>query len=207
MPLHELDRHYLHGCLRHHGLVVLPLRDVQRIAVVGGPGSGKSTLAASIARAARIPHIELDALWWEPGWTPAAMGTFQLRVKTAVAGQSWIIEGFYVDEAAEEFVWPVADVILWLDLPRHVSVRRALGRSVTRVIRRTELWGTNTQPASVLTPVSLVRFIHRWPAYPARIEKSLAPLIGIRAVRLKNDRAAYEWLRQWSAVRGAESEW
>jgi len=115
-----------------------------------------------------------------------------------------VIEGFYVEEAAEEFVWPVADVILWLDLPRHVSVRRALRRSTTRVLRRTILWGTNTQSASILTPASVVRFIRRWPTYPARIGPSLAPLIGTRAVRLRSDRDVEEWLQRWRDEREAE---
>ncbi len=38
----------------------------QRIVVVGTTGSGKTTLAAQLALIAGCPHIELDALHWEP---------------------------------------------------------------------------------------------------------------------------------------------
>ena len=40
-----------------------------RIVVVGTSGVGKTTLAKDIAAALAIPHVELDALHWDPGWT------------------------------------------------------------------------------------------------------------------------------------------
>ena len=39
-----------------------------RIAVIGNSGSGKSTLARTLSARLGIPHIELDALNWQPGW-------------------------------------------------------------------------------------------------------------------------------------------
>jgi adenylate kinase family enzyme len=35
-----------------------------RIHIIGGPGSGKSTLASRLAAEHGIPHVELDALFW-----------------------------------------------------------------------------------------------------------------------------------------------
>ena len=59
-----------------------------RIYVVGTTGSGKTTLAREIARRLRMPQIELDALHWESGWTPAPPGRFPARVADAVKGVS-----------------------------------------------------------------------------------------------------------------------
>jgi adenylate kinase family enzyme len=42
---------------------------MRRIHVVGTSGSGKTTLARQIAERLDIPHVELDALHWEPHWT------------------------------------------------------------------------------------------------------------------------------------------
>lgn len=38
----------------------------QRIVVIGSTGSGKTTLANQLAHTLNLPHIELDALHWEP---------------------------------------------------------------------------------------------------------------------------------------------
>ncbi len=40
----------------------------QRIAIVGTTGSGKTTLAQQLSQRINVPHIELDALHWEPNW-------------------------------------------------------------------------------------------------------------------------------------------
>ncbi|MBK8181000.1 MAG: hypothetical protein IPK67_19355 [Planctomycetes bacterium] len=42
-----------------------------RVVFVGPCGSGKSTLGAQLAAARWVPHIELDALQWEPNWVEA----------------------------------------------------------------------------------------------------------------------------------------
>lgn len=139
---------------------------------------------------------ELDALWWAPGWTPVDLGTFHERVTAVVEGPAWIVEGYYVDEAAVPLVWPRAEVVVWLDLPRRLCQRRALRRSAWSVVRRTDLWGTNRQPASALSPASVVRFVRRWPTYPARIERAIAadPTVARKLVRLRTDAEVRAWL-------------
>jgi adenylate kinase family enzyme len=39
-----------------------------RIVVTGTPGAGTTTLARKIAAELALPHIELDAINWQPGW-------------------------------------------------------------------------------------------------------------------------------------------
>lgn len=45
-------------------------RSNPRILVVGTSGAGKSRLAGQLAAALGVPHVELDALYWGPDWTP-----------------------------------------------------------------------------------------------------------------------------------------
>ena len=47
-----------------------------RIVVVGVTGLGKTTIARQLASLFYLPHIELDALYWEPNWTPAPVEEF-----------------------------------------------------------------------------------------------------------------------------------
>ena len=55
----------------------------RRIAVVGTSGSGKTTLARRLAQRLGIPHVELDALHWEPDWTPAPRDVSRARGRGA----------------------------------------------------------------------------------------------------------------------------
>lgn len=96
-----------------------------RVVVVGGPGSGKTTLAQGIARRLGLPHTELDRLWWWPDWTPAEESAFTAQVASLVhATPAWVLDGNYFDQIAR-LVWPAADVVVWLDLPR---AQPSLGR-------------------------------------------------------------------------------
>ena len=167
---------------------------VQRVAVVSGPGAGKTTFA----RALGLPHVELDALWWDAGWQAAPIETFQARVREVVAADSWVVDGFYVDEVGAGIVWPRADTLVWLDLPRHVCVPRAVRRSFGQVVRRVELWNGNRQRASVLTPRSIWRLWQRWPTYPATIERALATLDlpHLEVVRLRDRGAVRQFLSE-----------
>lgn len=59
-------------------------RPGRRIVVVGTSGSGKTTMARRLAERLGYPHVELDALYWEPHWTPAPVEVFRERVRQAI---------------------------------------------------------------------------------------------------------------------------
>lgn len=86
---------------------------VQRISVVGTTGSGKTTLARQIAQKFQIPHIELDALYWESNWTAASEQVFQNRVINALKGDRWVIDGNYSE--VRGIIWSQADTVVFLD--------------------------------------------------------------------------------------------
>jgi adenylate kinase family enzyme len=49
---------------------------VKRIVVVGSSGSGKTTLARALAGELGLAHVELDAIFHQPGWEPLADDEF-----------------------------------------------------------------------------------------------------------------------------------
>jgi adenylate kinase family enzyme len=173
---------------------------VQRVAIVSGPGAGKTSLSRALA----LPHLELDALWWESGWQQAPLDVFQERVREAADRDEWVIDGFYIEEAGVPIVWPRADTLVWLDLPRRRCVPRAVRRSLGQVVRRVELWNGNRQPISVLTPRSVWRLWRRWPTYPATIERALAAhdWSHLEVVRLSSDHEVRQFLVDRSDTAG-----
>ena len=116
---------------------------MQRISVVGNSGSGKSVLALELANRLGVAHIELDAIFHQPGWGELPVDDFRQRVTEATAAEGWVVDGNY--SAVRDLVWQRADTVVWLDLPRHVVMRRILRRSACRVIFRRELWNGNRE--------------------------------------------------------------
>ncbi len=60
----------------------------RRIAIIGVTCSGKTSLARRIAAQLNIPHLELDALYWDPGWTPRSENHFRDLIETRTAGDA-----------------------------------------------------------------------------------------------------------------------
>jgi adenylate kinase family enzyme len=117
----------------------------QRSLVWGNSCSGKSTLASQIARSRGLPFVELDALNWQPNWVglnATDPNTLLVKFKAATASDAWIVAGSYSREAKLAF-WPRLQTIIWLDLPRHLLIRRCLKRSFQRWWHKELLWGTN----------------------------------------------------------------
>lgn len=170
---------------------------MRRVAVVGGPGSGKSTLAIALADLVDAAHVELDGLWWQPGWVPAELASFRKRVSELADRDAWVMDGNYLDEVGRDIVWPKADTLVWLDIPRPIAVVRTLRRAVVRVVTRRTLWGTNRQGLSTLGLVSIARLVRRWPAYSVRVEMALrdGEYPDLAVVRLRSDSEVQRWLR------------
>lgn len=116
---------------------------MQRIAVIGTTGSGKTTLAFRLARRMGIPHVELDSLHWDPGWTAAPREQFRARVAHALGGDSWVTDGNY--SAVRDIVWARADTVAWLDYALPVILTRVTGRTLRRVLTRQVLWNQNRE--------------------------------------------------------------
>jgi adenylate kinase family enzyme len=116
---------------------------VRRVSVVGSSGSGKSTLARALARRLGVPHVELDAIYHQPNWTPLPADEFTARVTAAASDDGWVIDGNY--HLAQPIVWARADTVVWLDLPRRTMMRQLLARTVRRGVTRRELWNGNRE--------------------------------------------------------------
>ena len=112
--------------------------------MIGGTGSGKTTFARAVAQRLGVPHVELDALHWQPGWVEAPAEELRERVAEALAGDGWVAGGNYGSRLGTS-VLEQADEVVWLDLPLPTSFWRLLRRTVRRVRTRELIWGTNRE--------------------------------------------------------------
>ena len=114
----------------------------RRIAIIGNSGSGKSTLARTLSARLNIPHVELDALNWQPGWRPLSIEEperWTRVVAAAIAGDGWVTDGNY-SQGAMPLILPRASDVIWLDYTRALIMARVLRRSFLRAIDGQELW-------------------------------------------------------------------
>jgi adenylate kinase family enzyme len=134
----------------------LPVRP-RRVLLAGTSGAGKTTLARRVAALLDLPHIEIDALFHGPGWTPR--DSFESEVHRFSAGSCWVTEWQYSQVRA--ILAQRSDLIVWLDLPRALVMRQVIRRTVRRRLSRQVLWNGNREPPlwTILTdPEHIVRW-------------------------------------------------
>ncbi|WP_413287529.1 AAA family ATPase [Bdellovibrio sp. HCB337] len=117
------------------------LNAFSKVVVIGTSGAGKTTFAKAVSQKFDIPDVELDALYWEPNWTAATPESFQNRVQAATLNKGWVVHGNY--RVVRDFLWHKADLIIWLDYPRHIILWRILKRSIYRAFTQKPMWNGN----------------------------------------------------------------
>ncbi len=99
-----------------------------KIAILGYSGSGKSTLARKLSEFHHVPILYLDTVQFLPGWAERDREEARGIVRDFMQiNDSWVIDGNYSGFLQAERL-EQADVILYLNFPRHVCLRRAVKR-------------------------------------------------------------------------------
>jgi adenylate kinase family enzyme len=165
----------------------------RRVLVTGTSGSGKTTVARRVAAALGVGHIEIDALFHGPGWVPRE--SFVADVEAFVAGPSWVTEWQYAQ--VRPLLADRADLLVWLDLPRRTVMRQVVWRTVSRRVRRAELWNGNHEPplrAFFSDPEHIVRWA--WNTHREtgpRVAALCARRPELPVVRLRSRTAVERW--------------
>ncbi|HEX8236885.1 MAG TPA: shikimate kinase [Abditibacteriaceae bacterium] len=174
---------------------------MKRIAVGGTTGSGKTTLGLTLAQRMNVPHIELDALHWEPHWTSAAPEVFKQRVCDAIAAESWTSSGNY--SIVRDMVWQRADTFIWLDYSFSIVASRLLRRTLRRIVTQEELWSGNRESLrTMLSRDSILLWLLRtywrrrreYPALLARPQMS-----HLQVIQFRSPQETTRWLQNTGA--------
>jgi adenylate kinase family enzyme len=167
---------------------------VQRVLVAGTSGSGKSTLAQALASRLGLPYTEIDSLFHGPGWEPRP--SFVADVDALTAGPAWVIEWQY--EQVRPLLASRADTMVWLHFSRTTVMRRIVRRTVTRRLRRVELWNGNRE-APLRTFFSDPEHVVKWAwqthaGWEAKVRAAVAENPGLQLLELRSPRETARWV-------------
>ncbi len=125
--------------------------------------------------------------------------TFLDDVRAATDGDGWVADGNY-SPVLGTLLWERADTVVWLDLPRATTLRRAITRTVRRAVLRTHLWNGNRERVrTVLRATHPIRWT--WRTFHANREKYEAMWVSpefaqLTKYRLRSPGEVRDWQRQ-----------
>lgn len=102
---------------------------LNRIMIIGQCGSGKSTLAQRLGERTGLPVIHIDKIHWQPGWVERSKDEKTRLCLEVEQHEQWVFEG------GHSATWPSrlarADMVVWIDLPVGLRLRRVIWRSLS----------------------------------------------------------------------------
>ncbi|KAI0798596.1 AAA domain-containing protein [Irpex lacteus] len=107
-----------------------------RIHIVGNSGVGKSTLAQELSTLLGIPFVNLDKIFWRPGWQSLSREELRKTVTELVAqyDNGWIIDGNFFFALGNLLETYATDTI-WLDPPLVLYFPRVILRTFRRMLK------------------------------------------------------------------------
>ncbi|HEX7760570.1 MAG TPA: hypothetical protein VF459_13770 [Caulobacteraceae bacterium] len=164
---------------------------MDRIAIIGCSGGGKSSLARRLGARLGLPLVHLDVLFWLPGWKESDDARFRARLAEALAGGRWISDGNFSRQGDLHFAG--AELIVWVDQPRALCLRRALTRAIReRGHNRADM----AEGCDEKIDLAFLVYIWNWNRLTRpRIEAAIAEHApATPVVRLTSDAAITDWL-------------
>lgn len=106
--------------------------------MIGTSGSGKTTFGRRLSEVLDLPFLEMDALFWGPGWSFPDDPEMFSRLEAALEGEDWVLDGNYT--RTREIKWARVQVVVWLDYSFPRTLFQAVSRALSRAFSGEELW-------------------------------------------------------------------
>jgi adenylate kinase family enzyme len=174
---------------------VNPAPRPSRILVYGVTGSGKTTLAELIGVSLGLPWHPVDDLTWEAGWVGVPDDVQRARVIAICERDEWVLDAGY--SGWIDVPLSAADLVVGLDFPRWVSLRRLLWRTVKRVVTREPICNGNRESMrQVFSRDSIIAWHFRSFARKRRqMREWAAGPSGDKVLLFRSPAAVARWLR------------
>jgi len=109
---------------------------MRRVVIIGRGASGKSTLAVRLADITRLPVIELDRIFWQPGLVATPRDQWVAIQQELIKGERWIMDGDLGPRDVIDVRLRAADTVIFLDC----SLVRCVWRAIRRSRERADFW-------------------------------------------------------------------
>lgn len=129
----------------------------RRICIYGR--GGKTSLSRALGDLTGLPVIELDAVFWLPNWVERDSEEMLQIVRERIdeSPDGWIIDGNY--SKIRPHILPMADTVIWLNLPTWNVTIRIAKRTIFNILRRKRICGENYEnPLNAFAPNSVIWF-------------------------------------------------
>jgi len=111
---------------------------LQRINVIGTSGCGKSTFSKQLAGILKLPYLEIDKIFWGPGWSFTEDELFFKKLEIELGQPCWVLDGNYTRTTPVK--WKNVQTVIWLDYSLSRVMMRIMKRTFSRAISGKELW-------------------------------------------------------------------
>lgn len=100
-----------------------------KILILGCSGSGKSTLTKVLTKNFELPVLHLDRVWHQTAYDEEGQQYLkQTQIDFMNENASFIVDGNYASTL--DLRVPYANLIIWLQIPRHITMYRILKRTI-----------------------------------------------------------------------------
>ena len=109
---------------------VLKVKNISKIAIIGGPGTGKTTLADNLGKVLELQVYHIDGIHHLANWKPRDKDERDRIIMEKVGESKWIIDGTY--QSTLENRVKAADLVIFLNYSRMARMKGIFSRYFKR---------------------------------------------------------------------------
>lgn len=96
------------------------LKNIHKIAIIGGPGTGKTTLSKKLSNILSISYFSIDNIKFYKNWISKNIKDIDNDINNILNKNEWIIEGNHLRNLKK--ILSKADLVIFLDFPLHLQL-------------------------------------------------------------------------------------